>query len=180
MDIMSKIEKVADETGFTEFGYVNISTLKYYQEVRDTCAKNTCRGYGTSWACPPAIGTVSECRERVAKYSKMLLFTKAFQLEDSFDYEGMVEGSHTFKGLVDKFRENIGGIVADYLLLANEGCHRCGKCTYPDAPCRFPELLTHPLEGYGFIVSELSKEAGIKYNNGENTVTYFGALVFNE
>jgi len=34
------------------------------------------------------------------------------------------------------------------------------------------------LEGYGFIVSELAESAGIRYHNGANTVTYFGALCF--
>ena len=30
-----------------------------------------------------------------------------------------------------------------------------------------------------FKLIELAKEAGIRYNNGSNTVTYFGALLFN-
>ena len=66
------------------------------------------------------------------------------------------------------------------LLLSNEGCGRCARCTYPDAPCRFPELLHHSLEGYGWIVKELADAAGIRYHNGPNTVTYFGALLFCE
>ena len=74
----------------------------------------------------------------------------------------------------------ISCVVSDFLLLSNEGCGRCTACTYPDAPCRFPQLLHHSLEGYGFIVSDLAKEAGIRYHNGANTVTYFGALLFND
>lgn len=179
MDIISKIEEVAIKTGFLELGYIEIKNLKYYQEVRTICEKNACGGYGTSWACPPAMGTIEECRNRVAKYDKMLLLNQVYQLDDSFDYEGMVAGSHAFKDLIDSFQQNLKNVISGYLLLGNEGCHRCSSCTYPDAPCRFPELLHHPLEGYGFIVSELSKEAGIRYNNGPNTVTYFGALLFN-
>ena len=79
-----------------------------------------------------------------------------------------------------EFRDAIkkGDLSGGYLLLSNEGCKRCEKCTYPDAPCRFPDKLFHSLEGYGFIVSELAKMAGISYINGENTVTYFGAVMF--
>ena len=33
------------------------------------------------------------------------------------------------------------------------------------------------LEGYGIFVSELATQAGMKYNNGPNTVTFFGALI---
>ena len=180
MDIIAKIEKAASETGFLEFGYVEVGSLKYYPEVRAICEKNACGGYGASWACPPAIGTIAECKKRVEQYNKMMIFTQVYQLEDSFDYEGMIAGVHSFKQLVERFQQNLNNITSDYLLLANEGCRRCSSCTYPDAPCRFPERLYPPLEGYGFIVSELSKEAGVRYNNGADTVTYFGAVLFNE
>ena len=46
-----------------------------------------------------------------------------------------------------------------------------------DAPCRYPESMFHSLEGYGFDVHLLAEAAGIKYNNGPNTVTYFGAVL---
>ena len=178
MDILSRIKEIAVKCGFSECGYVNIENLKYYPEVRAICEGNTCRNYGTSWACPPAIGSIAECKTRVAKYDKVLLFSRAYNLEDSFDFEGMVEGLRDFKRLVDRFQQQITNILSDYLLLSNEGCGRCSSCTYPDEPCRFPHLLHHSLEGYGFIVNELASEAGICYNNGANTVTYFGALLF--
>ena len=180
MSNSSAIEEAAAKTEFTQFGYVRVESLKFYDEVREICKTNKCGKYGTSWACPPATGTVEECKERVSKYSKMLLFSKVYLLEDSFDFEGMMAGAVDFKELTGRFRSNIPGTVSNYLLLSNEGCKQCKSCTYPNAPCRFPELLHHSLEGYGFVVSELAREAGIKYNNGPDTVTYFGAILFNE
>lgn len=109
----------------------------------------------------------------------MLLFSKKYELEDSFDFESMTAGLMDFKHTVDGFQQKINDIIPSYLLLSNEGCGRCAECTYPNASCRFPHLLHHSLEGYGFIVKELADEAGIRYNNGLNTVTYFGALLFN-
>lgn len=176
--MLNRIRELAMETGFSEAGYPDIARLKYYPEVRSLCEKNTCRNYGTSWACPPAVGTLEECRARVEQYGKMLLFSKKYELEDSFDLEGMLEGMQDFKRTVDRFQKEIQGLLPSFLLLANEGCGRCSSCTYPDAPCRFPETLHHSLEGYGFIVSELAADAGIRYINGTNTVTYFGALLF--
>lgn len=179
MDLFSKIEKIASDI-FFEYGYVEIKNLKFNQEVRTICEQNSCRNYATSWACPPAIGTLSQCKERVNHFNKMLLFTRKYELEDSFDFESMVSGLKNFKDCVDKFQQELNAVLSDYLLLSNEGCSRCKKCTYPDSPCRFPKLLHHSLEGYGFIVKELADAAGIHYNNGTNTVTYFGALLFNE
>ena len=65
-------------------------------------------------------------------------------------------------------------------ILSNESCGRCAECTYPDAPCRFPEELYHSIEGYGLNVSELAGQAGIRYMNGPSTVTFFGAVLYGE
>ncbi len=75
------------------------------------CEGNTCRNYATSWACPPAIGTIEECRVRVNQYDKMMVFTKAYHLEDSFDFEGMIDGMRHFKQLVDRFQMNLNSII---------------------------------------------------------------------
>ena len=153
--------------------------MKYYQEVRTICEGNSCRNYAASWACPPAVGTLSECKERVEQYDNMLLFTRKYEVEDSFDFEGMQADLRNFKQTVNSFQLNLNSILPTYLLLSNEDCGRCSECTYPNAPCRFSQLLHHSLEGYGFIVKELADNAGVRYNNGPNTVTFFGALLFN-
>ena len=179
MDILCQIQEIALQSSLFETGYVEISHLRYYPEVRAACEKNVCRAYGTTWACPPAVGTLDECRERVEQYDKMLLFSKKYELEDSFDFEGMTAGMHDFKKSADRFADNLKEVLSDYMLFSNEGCEKCSECTYPNAPCRFPQSLHPSLESYGFIVSELANEAGVRYNNGPNTVTYFGALLFN-
>ena len=84
----------------------------------------------------------------------------------------------SFKTTVDRFAENAKTLIPNALILSNESCNRCKKCTYPDAPCRFPDKLYPSIEGFGFIVSELATQAGIKYNNGPNTVTFFGAVLY--
>jgi len=173
------VEKAAAQSGFTAWGVIPVEQLRYDSETRRICEGNTCRGYGASWACPPAVGTLEECRRRVEQFGAMLLFSKVYSLEDSFDYEGMGEGLRDFKETVDRFHRTLEPVMNRFLILSNEGCGRCDTCTWPDAPCRFPHLLHHSLEGYGFVVAELTGAAGIKYNNGPNTVTFFGALLFN-
>ena len=163
---------------FSAWGQVDPSRLRFHREVRDLCRQNTCRNYNTSWACPPAVGSLEDCRERVGHFSRFLLFSKVYPLTDSFDLEGMQAGLLDFKDAVDAFDRQIQPQLHHYLLLSNEGCGRCSQCTWPDAPCRFPEKLHHSLEGYGFIVSELANLAGIPYNGGPNTVTFFGALLY--
>lgn len=108
----------------------------------------------------------------------MLLFTGRFEIEDSFDFEGMIDRMFQFKKMVEQLDQTLKNSLDSYQLLANEGCGRCDGCTWPDAPCRFPDRLYHSIEGYGFQISQLAKQAKIRYNNGQNTITYFGALLF--
>lgn len=165
---------------FTECGYLTAEQRIFYPEVRAICAGNTCRNYAVTWACPPAVGTLEECREQVSRYEHMLLFSRRYDLEDSFDFEGMMEAMQDFKRQVDALHRSVDALLPEFLLLSNEGCGRCAVCTYPDAPCRFPQMLHPSLEGYGFMVSELAASTGMCYHHGANTVTYFGALLFQD
>ena len=176
---MNVLQQIMTESGVFQYGFVDTGKTRFTQEVRKMCEVNTCRQYGKTWACPPAIGTVEECQARVQQYDKMLVFSVKCDLEDSFDYEGMTAGGEKFKETCRKIHQAVSRYANDYLILANEGCDKCKECTYPDAPCRFPEQSRGSLEGYGIFVSELAKQAGINYINGANTVTYFGGLACN-
>ena len=177
----SKTDMIIEQArniGITEIAPLEIKTLEFEEWVRDTC-KNSCRSYNTSWACPPAVGTLEECRLRCEGYSNMLLFNRKYDIEDSFDWEGMSFAMKDFKTTAIKLESLVGPSVGKLLVLVSEGCEKCKKCTYPEAPCRFPERLHHSLEGYGFNVSKLASKAGLHYIGGPNTITYFGAILYN-
>ena len=166
------------ESGVFEHGVVDMADVTFMQEVRKMCEANTCRKYATTWACPPAVGTVEECRSRCQAYGKMLVFSAKYDLDGSFDYEGMVAAGQAFKDVSRRVGEALRPSLGDCLLLANEGCGKCERCTYPGAPCRFPDQVHGSIEAYGIMVSHLAHKAGMKYHNGPNTVTYFGAIAF--
>lgn len=173
---MNVLEQLLKDAGVFEHGFADVSKIQFTQEVRAMCEMNTCRKYNKTWPCPPAIGTVEECRDRVQQYDTMVVFSVKCDLEDSFDYEGMVAGGEKFKQVCISVDKALRSYMDDFLLLANEGCDKCKECTYPDAPCRFPEQTHGSLEGYGIFVSELAKQAGIHYINGADTVTYFAGV----
>lgn len=176
---MNFLEQQLKAAGFYEYGLVDVGDIRFSQEVRKMCEANTCQKYGKTWACPPAVGTVEECAERIRAYEKMLVLTGKYDLEDSFDFEGMVESAKAFSRSCRMFDEALKPYLERYLMFSNEGCDLCETCTYPDAPCRFPERAHGSLEANGIFVNELAKSAQVKYNNGPDTVTYFGALLCN-
>lgn len=99
--------------------------------VRELCRQNTCRQYGASWACPPAVGTLEECQARAQSYDAMLLFSRRYTLCDSFDFESMTAG----QAAVLLFAHKKGGMekihtAFFYLLnpfLPPPGAHKEGK-----------------------------------------------------
>ena len=110
----------------------------------------------------------------------MLVFSGKFDLESSLDFAGMVSAMKGFKKIAGRLDDEVRPALDDYLILSNEGCGTCEKCTYPDNPCRFPDRVHGSIEGYGIFVNKLAERAGMRYNNGANTITYFGALLYND
>ncbi|MBM3714098.1 MAG: DUF2284 domain-containing protein, partial [Actinobacteria bacterium] len=67
-----------------------------------------------------------------------------------------------------------------YLQLTAGECSVCQVCAQVEnKPCRFPEKAISSLEAYCMNVSTLAGLCNMKYINGQNTVTYFGAFLFN-
>ncbi len=174
------VQREIFRAGFQDSGVLETSALRFHAEVRATCEGNRCRGYGRSWACPPAVGSLEECRERVLGFEKLQLFSKAYMLPDSMDFSAVGNAMRDFKECAWELGRQLRPKLSKLLILSNEGCSRCRACTWPEAACRFPEELQPSIEGFGFIVSELAKQAGIPYMNGKSTVTFFGGVLYNE
>lgn len=126
---------------------------------------------------PPAVGTIEQCQRECLSYDKAMVFNAKYDLEDSYDFDGMRKGHKDFKDLCDRLHIAVKSNYPNYLLLSNESCLRCEKCTYPESGCRMSDVLFPALEGFGVNVSELASLSKIRYINGENTVTYFGMLL---
>ncbi len=185
MDLQEKIKTVigeAKDCGFTLAAPLSVETIRLREEVREMCAVNKCRAYNTNWSCPPACGTVAECQKRVDSYEGGIIVQTTGTLEDDFDYEAMEETARkhakAFAGFTRSLRSEHPEL--ELLPLGTGACMTCGKCTYPDAPCRFPELMSSPMEGYGMVISEVCKANGVPYNHGRGTLTYVGCYLFKQ
>lgn len=175
-----KIIKEALEAGFTLAAPLDIDTIELLPEVRKMCEVNTCNAYGTNWACPPACGTLEECCSSIKKYKKGIIVQTTGILEDEFDSEGMIETAEKHKKTFETFHRHLKENYSEEMLaLGAGGCMICKKCTYPDEPCRFPDRMISPMEGYGIFISDLCSKNNIKYNHGRGTLTYVGCYLFN-
>ncbi len=171
------MERYLTHKDIFQYKTINSAEIPFSQSVVDACKANLCGRYGTCWTCPPGVGEWQELEKKIKGYKNALVFTCKYDLEDSFDYEGMVEGMQNTKNILVDICERVRNDGIEYMALGCEGCSLCEKCTYPDAPCRFPEIAVSSVEACGISVVELSKRIGINYSNGSNTVTYFCILL---
>ena len=156
--------------GFTNVARLDPATIELREEVRAMCASGKCRMYGRSWSCPPACGTLEELRARISGYREGILVQTVGQLEDSMDGEGMMEAEAQHKA---HFSDMHDLLLQDYPdLLAIGACTRCKTCSYPDAPCRFPDRMTSSMEALGMLVLDVCKANGLTYYYGPNTIAY--------
>jgi len=63
-------------------------------------------------------------------------------------------------------------------VLGAGGCKVCANCGILDnVPCRFPERAVSSVEAHAIDVAHLTETHGLKYINGEDTVTYVGLFL---
>lgn len=172
--------QMALEQGATYAALIPTGDIPFVPELRDCCAQNSCGRHATCWVGPPAIGEVIDLMARVRQYAFGLVIQTVDQLEDAFDYPGMLEAREHH---VDVFRKTLAAVragFADWKLLALDAgcCDLCPQCTYPDEPCRNPEEAIPAVEAYGIYVNPMLTACGLKYNNGKDTVSYVGLIVF--
>ncbi len=176
---LEQVMNEAREAGFTLVAPLDPKTMSMNPEVRKMCEVNKCEAYGTNWACPPACGTLEECADIVKGFSQGMIVQTTGQLEDDFDAEGMMETARkhgeTFHKFLKQFREKYD---TEMLPLGAGGCTICKKCTYPDEPCRFPDSMVIPMEGFGILISDVCAKNNVPYNHGRGTLTYVGCFLF--
>ncbi len=176
---MSDIEKcieLAKSVGFDEAVRMDAGTVVLHDEVRATCAEGKCHAYGHNWTCPPACGDLDHCRSVVARYSEGIIVQTVGQLEDSMDYETMMDTGKVHKKRFLALAAQVKALYPDALCLGAGGCGVCEKCAYPE-PCRFPEKAFSSMEGYGMLVSEVCSANGVPYYHGKDTITYVGCCL---
>ena len=173
-EILSILENFKKD--FHEYALADTDVLKFQEGVAASCRMNYCGMYNRTWMCPPAVGNWQELEKEFRKYRRFFVFTTKHDIEDSFDIEGMGRGKDEHKLVQDRVQEALRGLPCR--ILGAGGCGICKTCTYPDAPCRFPDKAVPSMEACGINVVELSRDVGIHYINGQNTVTYFSMVFF--
>lgn len=160
------------DAGFSYAAELDCATLDLLQEVRDMCSVNSCGMYGKNLACPPACGSLEECRALVKRYYGGIIVQTVGDVEDSLDFEGMMEAEEKHRRQFYAMAEELRKEYPDVLPLGSGCCMICKECAGPDGPCRFPEKRISSLEAFGVLVNDLCSRNGLKYYYGPQKIAY--------
>jgi len=148
------------------------AALTFSPALLEYCKTNACGCYNKTWTCPPACDSIQEQQKKILAYKNAFVFTTKHEIEDPLDYNGMTKGRERHTLLTAEIKK----MLSNTPVYGAGSCTVCANCAFPK-PCLFPEKQIGSIEAAGIDVTELSKAAGIKYNNGENTVTFFSMVL---
>ena len=152
--------KLIQESEAHAFAIIDQTDIVYDYHFREICMRNSCGEYGKCWMCPPDVGDVNELMKKAQSYSYGILYNSVSQLEDSFDFEGMIEAKQKFNEIALKITDEIRELDGDILHLGVGACGICERCAKKDnEPCRFPDRAIPSMESYGIFVAETAKKS---------------------
>lgn len=159
------------------YDFITTDELVFADRVRWIC-EHECPMYNTTWACPPAVGTVEACRARVLAFSEGLMIATITEVSDIANIEETLSTRADHERITREILEIVRQRSTQTLTLSTEACAHCARCSYPDAPCRHPDRMFPCVESHGILVTDLAEKHGIDFLAGNNLVTWFSLILY--
>lgn len=174
-----RLEARLAELPLYQYDFIDTSELMFSERVRYVC-RTECPMYGKSWACPPAVGEVEACRARCLAYPKGLMIATITEVSDIANIDETLATRAPHEEITRQVHAMVREEGCETLVLSTEACAHCEHCTYPDAPCRFPDRMYPCVESHGILVTDLAERHGIDFLAGGNVVTWFSLILYRE
>lgn len=175
-----KLEAALSRLPLYIYAWVEPESLEFSDRVRWIC-QHECTMYNTTWACPPGVGTVEECRKKCLGYNKCLLISTVTEVADISDLQGTLATRTDHEAITDQVGELLRALGAEPYILSTEACAICKRCAYLDGlPCRFPEKMHPCVESQGINIIPTLEENGLDFQYGSNVVTWVSLLLFRD
>ena len=171
------LEQQLLELPIAQYEFFRTEELEFAERIRMICEQE-CPRYGKSWACPPAVGTVAECKARCLAYPEGLLIVSLAEVSSISHIEECLATRPAHEATTHEVIRLLEAQGKEVYGLSTESCDYCAKCTYPHAPCCHPDRMLPCLESHGIVVTALADQHGIEYLYGHQDVTWFSVLLF--
>ena len=171
------IEQQLSALPLAQYGWIETAELEFSERIRRVCEQE-CPMYGKTWACPPAVGSVEECRARCLSYPHALYLTTLTEVSDIANLEETLATRAPHEAVTREALAILKPHVKDVMALSTEACAICDSCAYPTGPCRHPERMHPCIESHGILLTQTAQECGVPFQYGDNVVTWFSMIFY--
>ena len=174
------LEQQLSELPLYTYFYVDPQSLDFSDRIRWIC-EHECPMYGKSWACPPGVGAVAECEAKCKSYTNCLVVGTITEVEDLNSMEAALRTRPEHEAITNQVRDLLREQGVWPYILSTEACAVCERCAILDGlPCRLPGRMHPCVESHGINLIPTLEENGLDFIYGNDIVTWYSLLFFNE
>ncbi len=160
------------------YAYIDPKALEFSQRIRWIC-ENECPMHGKTWACPPAVGPVEDCKKKCLGYENCLLIGTIAECDDISDIDAALATRPEHEKVTNQVRDLFREQGVSPYILSTEACAVCDRCAYLDGlPCRLPGKMHPCIESHGINLIPTLEELGLDFQYGSNIITWYSLLFF--
>ncbi len=175
-----KLEAELSQLPLYVYDFIQPESLEFTDRVRWIC-EHECPMYGKTWACPPGVGTVQHCKEKCLSYKNCLMISTVTEVQDISDILETLATRPAHEQITNQVRDRMRELGAEPYVLSTEACTLCERCAILDGlPCRLPERMHPCVESHGINILGMLDRQGLAFQYGENVVTWFSLLFYND
>ena len=173
------LEQQLSELPLYTFFYIDPAQLEFSDRIRYICQAE-CPRYGKSWACPPGVGSVTECKAKCLGYQECLVVGTITECLDIADIDETLATRPDHEKLTDQVADMLRDMGVEPYILSTDSCAICENCTFPEGkPCRHLDRMHPCIESHGINIIPALEENGLEFQYGGNIITWYSMLFYN-
>jgi predicted metal-binding protein len=173
------LEQQLSELPLYTFFYIDPAQLEFSDRIRYICQAE-CPRYGKSWACPPGVGSVTECKAKCLGYQECLVVGTITECLDIADIDETLATRPEHEKLTDQVADMLRDMGIEPYILSTDSCAICENCTFPEGkPCRHLDRMHPCIESHGINIIPALEENGLEFQYGGNIITWYSMLFYN-
>ena len=173
------LEQQLSELPLYTFFYIDPAQLEFSDRIRYICQAE-CPRYGKSWACPPGVGSVTECKAKCLGYQECLVVGTITECLDIADIDETLATRPEHEKLTDQVADMLRDMGVEPYILSTDSCAICENCTFTDGKsCRHLDRMHPCIESHGINIIPTLEENGLEFQYGGNIITWYSMLFYN-
>ena len=110
-ELSTALYEIAEREEFECTGVVPAAKLTVNPEVRGMCGVDRCKSFAKNWMCPPYCGELDHFQRLIDERKTCFVVQTVKELEDEFDFEGMIDAEHAHKQRFRSFAREVSPAV---------------------------------------------------------------------